>query len=67
MQPPLFDLSGVLPQSSPLGSVLTGMFGYRAAPSRLQVAAYLLYLVPVLFLYLTDWRPSFRRRAVASA
>ncbi len=63
---PLFDFSGILPQSSPLGSVLTGMFGYRAQPTGLQIAAYLLYLVPVLFLYLSDWRPSFRRRAVAS-
>ena len=63
--PPLFDVSQLLPQSSALGSVLTGMFGYRAAPSSLQIAAYLLYLVPVLFLYLSDWRPSFRRRAVA--
>ncbi len=65
--PPLFDMSQVLSQSSAIGSVLTGMFGYRAAPSSLQVAAYLLYLVPVLFLYLSDWRPTIRRRAVANA
>ncbi len=65
--PPLFDISQTLPQSSAIGSVLTGMFGYRAAPSSLQVVAYLLYLVPVLFLYLSDRRPSFRRRAVAGA
>jgi high-affinity iron transporter len=67
VMPPLFDLTGVLPQSSPLGSVLTGLFGYRAAPSALQVAAYLSYLVPVLVIYVTDWRPSLRRRATASA
>lgn len=67
VQPPLFDLTRVLPQSSPLGSVLTGLFGYRAAPSAIQVAAYLLYLVPVLVIYLTDWRPSIRRGVVASA
>ena len=67
VQPPLFDLTGVLPQSSPLGSVLVGLFGYRAAPSAIQVAAYLLYLVPVLVIYVTDWRPSLRRRATASA
>ncbi len=63
----LFDASQVLPQSSAIGSVLTGMFGYRAAPTSIQVVAYLLYLVPVLILYLTDWRPSFRRGVVASA
>lgn len=64
---PVFDLSRTLPQSSPLGSVLTGMFGYRAAPTAIQIAAYLLYLVPVLFLYLSDWRPTIRRHAPASA
>jgi high-affinity iron transporter len=64
---PVFDFSSILPQSSLIGSVLTGMFGYRAQPTGLQIAAYLLYLVPVLFLYLSDWRPSLRRGAVASA
>lgn len=66
MLAPLWDMSKVLPQSSPLGSVLTGMFGYRAAPTAVQVAAYLLYLIPVLALYLTDRRPSFRRNVTAS-
>jgi high-affinity iron transporter len=61
VQPALLDLSSVLPQSSPIGSVLAGLFGYRSSPSALQVVAYLLYLVPVLYLYVTDWRPSFRR------
>jgi high-affinity iron transporter len=66
-QPPLFDLSRALPQTSPVGSVLNGMFGYRSAPSALQVIAWLAYLVPVLVLYLTDWRPRVRRSAPASA
>lgn len=57
MQQALFDLSRVLPQTSPVGSVLNGLFGYRSAPTAIQVAAWLLYLVPVLTLYLTDWRP----------
>src|SRR6476661_5995395 len=48
VQPALLDLSSVLPQSSPIGSVLAGLFGYRSSPSALQVVAYLLYLVPVL-------------------
>lgn len=65
-QPPLFDLSQVLPQTSPAGSVLNGMFGYRSAPSALQVIAWLAYLIPVLVLYLTDWRPWVRRSAPAS-
>jgi high-affinity iron transporter len=64
---PIWDMRGILPESSAIGSVLTGMFGYRAAPTALQIAAYLLYLVPVLFLYLSDWRPTIRRRAIANA
>jgi high-affinity iron transporter len=67
LQQPLFDLSRTLPQNSPVGSVLAGMFGYRAAPSALQVVAWLAYLVPVLVLYLTDWRPGLRRGAPVSA
>lgn len=55
----VFDLAGVLPETSPLGSVLAGLFGYRAAPTPLEVIAYLAYLVPVLFLFLRgDRRPT---------
>ena len=67
LQQPLFDLSPTLPQNSPIGSLLTGLFGYRAAPSALQVVAWLAYLVPVLVLYLTDWRPGLRRGAPVNA
>jgi high-affinity iron transporter len=48
--PVAFDLSGTMPVSGPVGSVLAGLFGYRAAPTVLELAAYLGYLVPVLFL-----------------
>lgn len=67
VQQSLFDLSRVLAQTSPVGSVLYGLFGYRSAPTAIQLAAWLLYLVPVLFLYLTDRRPWLRRSATASA
>jgi high-affinity iron transporter len=55
----IWDLGGMLPESSPLGSVLAGVFGYRAAPSALEVAAYLAYLLPVAgaFLFLASRRP----------
>ena len=49
---PVFDLSAILPEHSPLGSLLAGLFGYRAAPSPLEVIAYLAYLIPVLTLFL---------------
>ncbi|MBX3028940.1 MAG: FTR1 family iron permease [Chloroflexi bacterium] len=65
VQQPLFDLSGVLPTTSPLGSVLNGLFGYRAAPTPNQVIAWLLYVIPVLTLYLSDRRPWGQRPAPA--
>ena len=59
----LFDLNGVLPASSPLGTLLAGLFGYRAAPTPLEAFAWIAYLVPVLILFVGVPR----RRAVAVA
>jgi high-affinity iron transporter len=47
----LFDLNGVLPASSPLGTLLAGLFGYRAAPTPLEFVAWIAYLIPVLVLF----------------
>jgi len=60
-----FDLNGVLPDNGPIGSVLRGLFGYRSAPTPLEVVAYIAYLIPVLFLFVID-RPLIRRPAVAA-
>jgi high-affinity iron transporter len=46
-----FDLAGLLPERGPVGSVLAGLFGYRAAPTITELAAYVAYLVPVLALF----------------
>jgi high-affinity iron transporter len=51
-----FDLGGVLPVSSPLGTLLAGLFGYRASPTPLEVIAYVVYLVPVLYLFVWGGR-----------
>jgi high-affinity iron transporter len=59
-----FDLSGVLSDDSPLGSVLRGLFGYRSAPTPLELVGYVAYLVPVLVLFVLD-RPVIRRTAAA--
>ena len=61
----LFDVSAVLPETSPLGSVLSGMFGFRPDPTPLEVAAYFGYLIPVLTVYIvTDrTRPATRPAA----
>jgi high-affinity iron transporter len=60
-----FNLQGILPDNGPLGSVLRGLFGYRAAPTPLELLGYFAYLVPVLFLFVID-RPLLRRPAVAA-
>ncbi len=54
----VFNLAGILPETSPLGTVLAGLFGYRAAPTPLELLAYFGYLIPVLWLFLAgDRRP----------
>jgi high-affinity iron transporter len=53
----LFDVSHVLPESSPLGAVLSGLFGFRSAPTPLEVFAYFAYLIPVVAIYLYTDRP----------
>ena len=60
-----FNLNGILPDSSPLGNILRGLFGYRSEPTPLELAGYLAYLIPVLALFTLD-RPVVRRQ-VASA
>ncbi len=57
-----FDLNSVLPDHGALGSVLRGLFGYRSAPTLLELVGYLAYLVPVLALFILD-RPLIRRPA----
>jgi high-affinity iron transporter len=54
--PVVVDLGAVLPVTSPLGSVLAGLLGYRDAPTALELAAYLGYVVPVLLLFVADGR-----------
>jgi high-affinity iron transporter len=57
-----FDLNAVLPDHGPVGSVLRGLFGYRSAPTPLELLGYVAYLVPVLVLFIAD-RPLVRRPA----
>jgi high-affinity iron transporter len=61
-----FDLNAVLPDQGPIGSVLHGLFGYRSAPTPLELLGYLAYLVPVLLLFALD-RPILRRKAIPPA
>ncbi|MDR3495938.1 MAG: FTR1 family protein [Ancalomicrobiaceae bacterium] len=49
----VFDLSGVLPSDSVLGTLLGGMFGYQEAPTVSEVGVYLAYLLPALVLFVS--------------
>jgi high-affinity iron transporter len=60
-----FDLNRVLPDNGPIGSVLRGLFGYRSAPTPLELIGYFAYLIPVLFLFVID-RPLVRKPVVAA-
>ncbi len=51
LQQVVADWSGVLPKDGPLGTVLTGMFGYNDNPTLGEVVAYFAYLIPALVLF----------------
>src|SRR4051794_6744927 len=59
-----FDISGVLDPNTWYGSVIAGLFNITPQPSVLEMVAYVIYLVPVLALFL--W-PSRGRKAAAPA
>ncbi len=44
---PLWDVSGVLPNQSALGTVLHGLIGYDASPSGIQVVFYIAVIVAI--------------------
>jgi high-affinity iron transporter len=51
-----FDLSGVLPSDSLIGTLLGGIFGYQDAPTVGEVIAYLAFLIPALLLFYMQGR-----------
>lgn len=64
----VFNLGSVLPETSPLGAVLAGLFGYRSAPTILELIAYFGYLIPVIILFVAgDRRPAAPRTSRADA
>ena len=62
----VFDLSPMLPESSLLGSLLAGLFGYRSAPTVLELMGYLTYLLPVLLLFVFGGRGRNQRPRMAA-
>lgn len=52
LQSRAYDISGLLPETGPLGTVLAGLLGYRDAPTLGEVAVYALFLAVMLPLFL---------------
>jgi high-affinity iron transporter len=52
------DATGILPPSSWWGALFKGLFSISAAPTRLELGAWLAYLVPTMFLFLRPPAPS---------
>ncbi len=52
LQTVVFDVSDWLPVGSPLGALLSGIFGYRDAPTLGEVVVYVTFLATSLFLFL---------------
>jgi high-affinity iron transporter len=53
-----FDVSEQIPPGSWYGTVLKGIFNFSPATTKLELAAWLLYLVPTMTLFLIKTRPS---------
>lgn len=51
------NLSHIISENSPLGSLLSGMFGYKDHPVQSDLIMYFVYLIPVLFLFMRDSKP----------
>ncbi|MFO1112431.1 MAG: iron uptake transporter permease EfeU [Rhodospirillales bacterium] len=66
LQTVVFDLSGVLPVDSLLGSVFAGLFGYNDAPTVGELIAYGVFLAVTLTAFLKPAGPSWRPTALAS-
>jgi high-affinity iron transporter len=65
LQAPAYDLTDVMPVSSPLGTVLSGLFGYLDAPTVGEAVAYLTFLTVTLVLFLRPSPAEARVRTVA--
>ncbi|MGQ5720794.1 iron uptake transporter permease EfeU [Pseudochrobactrum asaccharolyticum] len=52
LQAPAWDLSRVLPLSSPMGTVMSGLLGYHDTPAVGEVAIYFIFLFAALAIYL---------------
>lgn len=66
LQERAFDLSGVLPDSGPLGTILSGLFSYQEAPAVGEVLIYVIYLAVSLYFFLRPYEQSATPKLTAS-
>ncbi|ODA67026.1 Ferrous iron permease EfeU [Methyloligella halotolerans] len=66
LQTPAWDLSAVLPVSSVLGAVLSGLLGYQESPSIGEVIVYLAFLAVSLYFFLQPYTPSAEAHSTAA-
>jgi len=62
-----FDISGVLDPNSWYGAAIAGMFNITAAPTVLEMVAYVAYLVPVFLVFLWPARRSAGSAPIAAS
>jgi high-affinity iron transporter len=62
-----FDVSAQVPPSSWYGTLLKGTFNFSPATTWLEAIAWLLYVVPVMTLFVTRSRPRTPTRSTAPA
>lgn len=58
-----FDVSNAVPPDSWYGTLLKGIFNFSPATTWLEAAAWLLYVVPVMFLFFRPARPTSQQPA----
>jgi len=56
LQQTAFDISGILPDDSLVGTLMAGIFGYQDAPTVGEVIVYLAFLLPALSLFYLQGR-----------
>ncbi|HAC68730.1 MAG TPA: iron transporter, partial [Pseudomonas sp.] len=66
LQQVVFDWSHLLPADGPIGTVLSGMFGYQDTPTVSTLGAYLLFLAVTLPLFFRTPAPPQRPVAATS-
>lgn len=66
LQQNVYDVGAVLPVDGPLGSVLSGFFGYQERASLGELLAYLAFLIPALAFFLMTGRPEPKRGVARS-